>query len=200
MESQNDYDREVFNGDLGTVAQSITTRRVIVEFEGREVIYPYGEWTRWCRPTHTIHQIAKGRIPGSGNPAAMQHWTMLARNPLYGRDPRQASGGGAWQAQGGSHRGRGGTMKPRWTKLREWLRTALLKFRPVENRDSGSPTRPVRFGMHGVTAAHARTSQCVRSRRLNDRNSRTPARHSLPSVSQLEPPSSNRGGFRDRRP
>src|SRR3954465_12777512 len=44
METQNDYDREVFNGDLGTVARIDEHEgAVVVDFEGREVVYPYGE-------------------------------------------------------------------------------------------------------------------------------------------------------------
>src|SRR5215218_6426298 len=44
METQNDYDREVFNGDLGTVARIDEDEgAVVVDYEGREVAYPYGE-------------------------------------------------------------------------------------------------------------------------------------------------------------
>ncbi|GAC1667691.1 MAG: hypothetical protein PVS2B1_25740 [Candidatus Dormibacteraceae bacterium] len=44
METQNDYDREVFNGDLGMVTGiDDEEEAVIVTFDGREVIYPFGE-------------------------------------------------------------------------------------------------------------------------------------------------------------
>jgi exodeoxyribonuclease V alpha subunit len=44
METQNDYDREVFNGDLGTVPRIEEEEGVVVvDLEGREVAYPYGE-------------------------------------------------------------------------------------------------------------------------------------------------------------
>src|SRR5215218_3170771 len=44
METQNDYDREVFNGDLGTVARIDDEEgAVVVTFDEREVVYPFGE-------------------------------------------------------------------------------------------------------------------------------------------------------------
>ena len=85
MESQNDYDREVFNGDLGTVARiDADEGAVIVDFEGREVIYPYGELDTLV-PAYatTIHKSQGSEYPAVVIPVAMQHWTMLARNLLY---------------------------------------------------------------------------------------------------------------------
>lgn len=55
-------------------------------------------------------------------PLAMQHWTMLARNLLYTgvtRGKRLAVLIGQRKAIGNAVRG--GNMKLRWTKLREWL-------------------------------------------------------------------------------
>ena len=44
METQNNYDKEVFNGDLGTVARiDEDDGALVVNFEGREVSYPFGE-------------------------------------------------------------------------------------------------------------------------------------------------------------
>ena len=44
METQNDYDREVFNGDLGMVDRIDEDEgALVVNFDGREVIYPFGE-------------------------------------------------------------------------------------------------------------------------------------------------------------
>src|SRR4051794_38566830 len=42
METQNDYEREVFNGDLGKVDRIDEDEgSLVVNFEGREVIYPF---------------------------------------------------------------------------------------------------------------------------------------------------------------
>ncbi|MCX4195494.1 AAA family ATPase [Methylobacterium organophilum] len=124
MESQNDYDREVFNGDLGTVARIDEDEgAVIVEFEGREVIYPYGELDTLV-PAYatTIHKSQGSEYPAVVIPLAMQHWTMLARNLLYTgvtRGKRLVVLLG--QRKAVAIAVRGGTMKARWTKLREWL-------------------------------------------------------------------------------
>ncbi|KQS74253.1 recombinase RecD [Methylobacterium sp. Leaf361] len=128
MESQNDYDREVFNGDLGTVARIDEDEgAVIVEFEGREVIYPYGELDTLV-PAYatTIHKSQGSEYPAVVIPLAMQHWTMLARNLLYTgvtRGKRLVVLLGQRKAVAVAVRG--GTMKPRWTKLREWLAQRL---------------------------------------------------------------------------
>jgi exodeoxyribonuclease V alpha subunit len=124
MGSQNDYDREVFNGDLGTVARiDVDEGAVIVDFEGREVIYPYGELDTLV-PAYatTIHKSQGSEYPAVVIPLAMQHWTMLARNLLYTgvtRGKRLVVLLGQRKAVAVAVRG--GTMKPRWTKLRDWL-------------------------------------------------------------------------------
>ena len=42
METQNDYERDVFNGDLGTVARIDDEEgAIVVDFDGREVSYPF---------------------------------------------------------------------------------------------------------------------------------------------------------------
>nr|WP_276592681.1 MULTISPECIES: ATP-dependent RecD-like DNA helicase [unclassified Methylobacterium] len=124
MESQNDYDREVFNGDLGTVARIDQDEgAVIVDFDGREVIYPYGELDTLV-PAYatTIHKSQGSEYPAVVIPLAMQHWTMLARNLLYTgvtRGKRLVVLLAQRKALGIAVRG--GNMRPRWTKLREWL-------------------------------------------------------------------------------
>ena len=44
MQTENDYDREVFNGDLGRVLRIDQTEGVLIaDFDGREAEYPFGE-------------------------------------------------------------------------------------------------------------------------------------------------------------
>lgn len=48
METRNDYSREVFNGDLGTVVGTDDEEGVLIaSFDGREVAYPFGNSTPW---------------------------------------------------------------------------------------------------------------------------------------------------------
>ena len=124
MESQNDYDREVFNGDLGTVLRIDEEEgAVVVMFEGREVVYPYGELdTLVLAYATTIHKSQGSEYPAVVIPLTTSHWTMLARNLLYTgvtRGKRLVVLIGQRKAIGIAVRG--GNQKPRWTKLGAWL-------------------------------------------------------------------------------
>lgn len=125
METQNDYDRDVFNGDLGRVVRlEAEDQAVIVAFDGREVAYPYGELDTLVPAfATTIHKSQGSEYPAVVIPIVNQHFTMLARNLLYtavtrGRQlvvlvgqPRAIR-----TAVSGSRQTR------RWTKLGQWLR------------------------------------------------------------------------------
>jgi exodeoxyribonuclease V alpha subunit len=124
METQNDYDREVFNGDLGTVSRIDEEEgALVVNFEGREVIYPYGELDTLAPAfATTIHKSQGSEYPAVVIPITTQHYTMLARNLVYtgvtrGRQLVVVIG----QRKALGIAVRGGQMKPRWTKLKEWL-------------------------------------------------------------------------------
>ena len=124
METQNDYDREVFNGDLGTVARIDEDEgAVVVDFDGREVAYPYGEFDTLVPAfATTIHKSQGSEYPAVVIPVVTQHYTMLARNLLYTgvtRGKRLVVLVGQKKAVGIAVRG--GSMKRRWTKMHEWL-------------------------------------------------------------------------------
>ncbi len=127
MESQNDYDREVFNGDLGTVVRIDDEEgALIASFDGREVAYPFGELDTLV-PAYatTIHKSQGSEYPAVIIPVVTQHFTMLARNLLYTgvtRGKRLVVLVG--QKKAIAMAVRGGQMKRRWTKLREWLAAA----------------------------------------------------------------------------
>ncbi|KQP43512.1 SF1B family DNA helicase RecD2 [Methylobacterium sp. Leaf106] len=124
METQNDYDRDVFNGDLGTVVRIDEEEgAVIVIFEGREVVYPYGELDTLVPAfATTIHKSQGSEYPAVVIPIVTQHFNMLARNLLYtgvtrGKELVVLIG----QRKAIGMAVRGGSAKRRWTKLREWL-------------------------------------------------------------------------------
>lgn len=124
METQNDYDREVFNGDLGTVVRiNDEEGALIAVFDGREVMYPFGELDTLV-PAYatTIHKSQGSEYPAVIIPVVTQHFTMLARNLLYTgvtRGKRLVVLVG--QKKAVAMAVRGGQTKRRWTKLREWL-------------------------------------------------------------------------------
>src|SRR5918995_5487841 len=126
METQNDYDREVFNGDLGTVSRIDEEEgALVVSFEGREVIYPYGELDTLVPAfATTIHKSQGSEYPAVVIPLTTQHYPMLRRNLLYTgvtRGRRLVVIVGQRRAIGIAVRG--GQSLRRWSKLKEWLGT-----------------------------------------------------------------------------
>jgi exodeoxyribonuclease V alpha subunit len=125
METQNDYDREVFNGDLGRVLRiEAEDQAVIVSFEGREVAYPYGELDTLVPAfATTIHKSQGSEYPAVVIPIVNQHFTLLARNLLYTAVTR----GKQLVVLVGQPRAirtavSGSRQARRWTKLGQWLR------------------------------------------------------------------------------
>ena len=124
MQTENDYDREVFNGDLGRVKRIDQTEGVLVaDFDGREVEYPFGELDALV-PAYatTIHKSQGSEYPAVVITIATQHYTMLARNLVYTavtRGKRLVVIVGQRKALAIAVRTHG--RKRRWTKLKEWL-------------------------------------------------------------------------------
>lgn len=85
IQKVNDYDREVFNGDLGTVtAIDLEEMAVEVAFAGRMVSYDSADLNEialaWAV---TIHKSQGSEYPVVLLPLYMQHYLMLNRNLLY---------------------------------------------------------------------------------------------------------------------
>ena len=124
------YDRDVFNGDLGAVARIDDEEgSVIVDFEGREVSYPYGELDTLIPAfATTIHKSQGSEYPAVVIPVTTQHYAMLARNLLYTAVTRgKKLVVLIAQKKAMAIAVRGGQMKRRWTKLRDWLADAPLR-------------------------------------------------------------------------
>ncbi len=85
MQTHNDYDKEVFNGDIGRVtALDEHDQELTVEFDGRTVVYDFGELDELA-PAYatTIHKAQGSEYPAVVIPLHMQHFIMLQRNLLY---------------------------------------------------------------------------------------------------------------------
>jgi exodeoxyribonuclease V alpha subunit len=85
MQIENNYDRDVFNGDIGFVTRfDPEEEELTVNFDGRDVIYPYGELDELvlCYAT-TIHKSQGSEYPIVVLPITMQHYVMLKRNLIY---------------------------------------------------------------------------------------------------------------------
>jgi exodeoxyribonuclease V alpha subunit len=85
MQTQNNYQKEVFNGDLGRIAGiDETERELVVDFDGKKVAYDFGELDE-VMPAFavTIHKSQGSEYPAVIIPLHTQHYTMLQRNLLY---------------------------------------------------------------------------------------------------------------------
>ena len=85
MQIENDYDKEVFNGDIGFVtAVNTDAAEVVIDFDDRLVEYQFGELDEIVLAYATsIHKSQGSEYPAVVIPVVTQHYTMLERNLLY---------------------------------------------------------------------------------------------------------------------
>ncbi len=85
IQQVNDYDKEVFNGDIGVILTvDEDDQLVTVDFDGREVGYAFGELDELGLAYATsIHKSQGSEYPAVVIPLAMQHYMLLRRNLLY---------------------------------------------------------------------------------------------------------------------
>lgn len=85
IQTVNNYDKEVFNGDIGRV-QSIDMEdgEMLIDFDGKDVVYNFNELDEVSLAyATTIHKSQGSEYPCVVIPMAMQHFTLLERNLLY---------------------------------------------------------------------------------------------------------------------
>ena len=85
MQIENDYDKEVYNGDIGYIDDvDPEASELIASFDGRPVTYGFGELDTLV-PAYaaTIHKSQGSEYPAVVIPVMTQHYTMLQRNLLY---------------------------------------------------------------------------------------------------------------------
>lgn len=85
MQIRNDYDKEVFNGDIGTITKvDMEERELTVLFDDREVVYDVTELEELSLAyAVTIHKAQGSEYPIVVMPFTMSHFVMLQRNLLY---------------------------------------------------------------------------------------------------------------------
>jgi exodeoxyribonuclease V alpha subunit len=124
MQIENNYDRDVFNGDIGFVTGIDPTEEELeVEFDGRLVSYPFGELDELvlCYAT-TIHKSQGSEYPVVVIPVSTQHYMMLKRNLIYTgitRGKRLVVLVGQKRALAMAVKGK--QVERRWSKLKERL-------------------------------------------------------------------------------
>jgi len=85
MQLRNDYDREVWNGDVGRVASIVLSEsRLFVRFDDREVAYGDTDLDELSLAYATsIHKSQGSEYPCVIVPILTQHFVMLSRNLIY---------------------------------------------------------------------------------------------------------------------
>src|SRR5580692_5020017 len=124
MQIENEYDKDVYNGDLGVVSRiDIEEGEFVVDFEGREVTYGFGELDELVLAyATTIHKSQGSEYPAVVIPITTQHYPMLQRNLVYTgvtRGKRLVVLVGQRKALAIAVKG--SRARRRWSKLREWL-------------------------------------------------------------------------------
>lgn len=85
MQIKNNYDKEVFNGDIGIVESvNLEDRTLIVKFDDRPVEYDATELDELVHAyATTIHKAQGSEYPIVVMPVLMNHFVMLQRNLIY---------------------------------------------------------------------------------------------------------------------
>ena len=85
MQIRNNYDKEVFNGDIGVVEKAdLEERELTVVFDGRSVKYDVTELDELVLAyATTIHKSQGSEYPIVVIPVLMSHYIMLQRNLIY---------------------------------------------------------------------------------------------------------------------
>lgn len=128
MQVENDYDKEVYNGDLGVI-RSIDPEasEMVIEFDGRPVTYGFGELDEIALAyATTIHKSQGSEYPAVVIPLTTQHYPMVQRNLLYTavtRGKRLVVIVGQRKAMAIAVKGK--QTRRRWSKLRELLAPCL---------------------------------------------------------------------------
>jgi exodeoxyribonuclease V alpha subunit len=85
IQTRNNYDKEVFNGDIGEILKiDDFEREVLIGFDGREVVYDFNELDEVSLAyAITIHKSQGSEFPVVVMPLAMQQYLLLQRNLVY---------------------------------------------------------------------------------------------------------------------
>jgi exodeoxyribonuclease V alpha subunit len=85
LQTVNNYDKDVFNGDIGRVTGiDEHEQEMTVDYEGKRVLYDFGELDELALAfALSIHKSQGSEYPAVVIPLHTQHYLMLQRNLLY---------------------------------------------------------------------------------------------------------------------
>jgi exodeoxyribonuclease V alpha subunit len=124
MQIENDYDKDIYNGDLGIVSSiDMEEGELVADFDGRKITYGFGESDELVLAyATTVHKSQGSEYPAVVIPLSTQHYPMLRRNLVYTgvtRGKRLVVLVGQRKALAIAVKG--ARVQQRWSKLREWL-------------------------------------------------------------------------------
>jgi len=125
MQVENDYDKDVYNGDLGFIGGiDLEASELVVDFDGRPVVYGFSDLDQLVLAyATTIHKSQGSEYPAVVIPVSTQHYPMLQRNLVYTgvtRGRKLVVLVAQRKALAIAVAGR--QARRRWSKLGEWLR------------------------------------------------------------------------------
>ena len=85
MQIRNNYDKDVFNGDIGRIVTiNAEERDVLVNFDGKTVTYDFNDLDELALAYATsVHKAQGSEFPAIIMPVMIQHFILLQRNLLY---------------------------------------------------------------------------------------------------------------------
>ncbi|MCJ7809860.1 MAG: AAA family ATPase, partial [Desulfobulbaceae bacterium] len=85
MQTRNNYEKEVFNGDMGRITQiDPEQREVSITFDGRKVVFDFVDLDEIVLSyAVSVHKSQGSEFPAIIIPVLTQHYIMLQRNLLY---------------------------------------------------------------------------------------------------------------------
>jgi exodeoxyribonuclease V alpha subunit len=85
IQTENDYDKDVFNGDIGQIVEiDPVEREVTMRFDQREGVHDFVELDEiFLAYAITIHKSQGSEFPAVVIPLAMQQYMLLQRNLVY---------------------------------------------------------------------------------------------------------------------
>jgi len=85
MQIRNNYDKDIYNGDIGQITKiDHEIQEITINFEGREINYEFSELDEIVLSyAISIHKSQGSEYPAILIPILTQHYMMLQRNLLY---------------------------------------------------------------------------------------------------------------------
>ena len=85
MQIRNNYDKEIFNGDIGRIKAIFPeNQEVIICFDGRDLSYDYSELDEIVLAyAVSVHKSQGSEYPVVVLPVMTQHYILLQRNLIY---------------------------------------------------------------------------------------------------------------------